>query len=84
MNPTLFNLSYQDLPNPRIDPESPVAPALQADSFPLHHLASPKIVTCYLLMILKKTKDKSESACDGNGLASGRWDAGVKLRREDG
>ena len=61
-----FTVSYQALPNPRIEPESPVAPALQADSFLLHHLASPKILTYYLLMILKKTKSKFESVCDGN------------------
>ena len=27
----------EDLPNPGIEPESPVAPALQADSLPLSH-----------------------------------------------
>ena len=26
-----------DIPNPGIEPESPVAPALQADSLPLYH-----------------------------------------------
>ena len=31
-----------DLPNPGIKPESPVSPALQADSLPLSHLESPK------------------------------------------
>ena len=30
-----------DLPNPGIKPESPVSPALQADSLPLCHLGSP-------------------------------------------
>ena len=81
-----FTVSYQALPNPRIEPESPVAPALQADSFPLHplhHLASPKILTCYLLMILKKTKSKFESVCDGNWLESSGWGEGAGLRYED-
>ena len=30
-----------DLPNPGIEPTSPVAPALQADSLPLNHHGSP-------------------------------------------
>jgi len=30
-----------DLPNPGIEPPSPVAPALQADSLPLSHQGSP-------------------------------------------
>ena len=30
-----------DIPNPGIEPESPVAPALQADSLPLYHWGSP-------------------------------------------
>ena len=30
-----------DLPDPGIEPESPVSPALQVDSFPLSHLGSP-------------------------------------------
>ena len=32
-----------DLPNPGIEPKSPVSPALQADSLPLNHLGSPSI-----------------------------------------
>ena len=31
-----------DLPNPGIEPTSPVSPALQADSFLLSHLGSPQ------------------------------------------
>ena len=31
----------EDLPNPGIEPASPAAPALQADSLPLSHRASP-------------------------------------------
>ena len=31
-----------DLPDPRIEPKSPVAPALKADSLPLNHQRSPK------------------------------------------
>ena len=31
----------RDLPNPRIEPTSPVSSALQADSWPLSHLGSP-------------------------------------------
>jgi len=31
----------EDLPNPGIEPASPAAPALQADSLPLSHWASP-------------------------------------------
>ena len=30
-----------DLPNPGIEPTSPVSPALQADLYPLSHLGSP-------------------------------------------
>ena len=30
-----------DLPNPGIEPAFPVAPALQADPFPLSHLGNP-------------------------------------------
>ena len=33
--------SSRDLPDPGIKPESPVSPALQADSLPLSHLGSP-------------------------------------------
>ena len=32
-----------ELPDPRIKPVSPVAPALQADSLPLSHQGSPKL-----------------------------------------
>ena len=32
----------RDLPEPRIQPASPVAPASQADSLPLSHQGSPK------------------------------------------
>ena len=33
--------SSRDLPDPGIEPKSPVAPALQADSLPLSHVGSP-------------------------------------------
>ena len=39
--------SFRELPNPEIEPASPVALALQADSLPLSHQESPDEV--YLL-----------------------------------
>ena len=38
-----------DLPDPRIKPESPASPALQADSLPLSHRGSPYINVTILL-----------------------------------
>ena len=43
----LLFLSPGDLPDPRIEPTSAVAPALQADSLPLNHMGSPLILILY-------------------------------------
>ena len=40
-----------DLPDPGIEPESPVSPALQADALPLSHRGS-----CYLFLSVLKTR----------------------------
>ena len=37
-----------DLPNPGIEPTSPVAPALQADSLLLSHQGSPNLIHLYI------------------------------------
>ena len=37
-----------DLPNPGIEPTSPVAPALQADSLPLSHQGNPNLIHLYI------------------------------------
>ena len=39
-----------DLPDPRMEPLSPGAPALQADSLPLSHQRSPRYVYIYIYM----------------------------------
>ena len=46
-----------DLPNPGIEPVSPAAPALQADSLPLRHQGSPSCY--YLITMFSQGKDNS-------------------------
>ena len=45
-----------DLPDPGIEPKSPVAPALQVDSLPLSHQGSPSrnvlLINCFLVAFL--------------------------------
>ena len=54
-----------DLPDPGIEPESPVAPALQADSLLLSHWRSPKL----LLGSIKKTGLEKAMAPHSSTLA---------------
>ena len=44
-------LSPGDLPNPGIEPVSPVSPALQADSLPLSHPESPLLYVCMYMCV---------------------------------
>ena len=46
-----------DLPDPGIEPKSPVSPALQADSLPLSHLGSPSICL-YKHKLISRRVDK--------------------------
>ena len=47
-----------DLPNPGIEPTSPVAPALLANSLPLSHWGSPSISHVYLSIEALNGKEK--------------------------
>ena len=47
-----------DLPDPGIEPRSPVSPALQADSLPLSHLGSPSIYLYKHKLISRRVNKK--------------------------
>ena len=71
--PTLFSTqravalfpSPEDLPVPGIEPTSPVALALQADSLPLSHLGSPvsSVLVCINYTVLSKNEIGAENFC---------------------
>ena len=57
--------SPEDLPVPGIEPTSPVALALQADSLPLSHLGSPvsSVLVCINYTVLSKNEIGAENFC---------------------
>ena len=50
-----------DLPDPGIEPETPVAPALQADSLPLSHQGSPDTTYQTSIVTFVSRRDKKTS-----------------------
>ena len=47
----------EDLPDPGIEPTSPVSPSLQVDSLPLSHRGSPKLYTVIWQIYLIKSRE---------------------------